>query len=82
MKKNPESKPVEIFAGTSLEAGMLQSMLADAGIEAYLKDDLIGNLAPWQASAGGAGAVKLVISNVDLPAAGPVVEKFLEERES
>ena len=76
MKNDTESNPVEIFAGTPVESGILKSILEDAGIMVFLLDDLMGSIAPWQVSAGGAGAVKVVISSLDLERARPIVEEF------
>lgn len=76
MKPAEEIFPVEVFAGTSLQAGMLKSMLEDAGIEAFLKDDILGTLSPWWVAPGGAGSVKVVVSNLDFDKALIVVNHF------
>lgn len=76
MKNRNEIKPVEVFAGTSLQAGMVKSLLENAGIWAFLKDDIIGTLAPWNAVPGGAGAVKVFVSSADLENAKMVVTNY------
>jgi hypothetical protein len=68
--------PVEIFSGTILQAGMLQSMLSDAGIESYLKDENIGTLMPWVSSPGGANPVKVQVAEQDYERAILIVEEF------
>lgn len=73
---NPDIHPVEVFSGTMWEAGLLKSLLEDAGITVYLQDDIRGTYAPWQVTPGGAGAVKIVVSSEDLASASEVVEEY------
>ncbi len=84
MKSNMEIKSVEIFNGAIWQAQMVKNLLENAGIEAFLQDEVIGSLNfPW-ASSGGAGVVKLMISNVDYEKALPIVEEYennLEEEQ-
>lgn len=75
MKEN-EGYPVEVFAGSAVQAHLLISLLEDAGIEAYLKDEFTGVLTPWHASPGGAGAVKVLVSSIDRERARIVVDEF------
>ena len=67
---------VEIYAGNILEAGIIQSMLESADINAFLKDEIMGTLIPWWAAPGGAGAVKVIISNDDLEKAKLIVAEY------
>lgn len=76
MKTTDENKPVEVFAGTFMEAGMVKSMLIDAGIDAFLKDALIGTIVPWHAAPGGAGAVKIFVASRQLDEARAIVEQY------
>jgi len=76
-----EILPVEVFAGTSLQASMLKSMLDDAQIYSFLKDDIMGTLNPWWTDPGGAGAVKVIVANKDLDEAQEVVQKFVKNME-
>ena len=69
-------EPVEVFAGTAVQASMLKSLLENAEIEAYLKDEFTGVLYPWHTSPGGVGAVKVFVSSVDLDKAMLVVEAY------
>ncbi len=71
-----ETNLVEIYAGNILEAGFIQSMLESAGINAFLKDEIMGTLIPWWAAPGGAGAVKVIISNDDLEKAKLIVAEY------
>jgi hypothetical protein len=76
MKNDNEIKPVEVFAGTAMQAGMVKSLLENAEIETFLQDEFIGTLNPWYAAPGGAGAVKVFVSNVDSEKAKAVVEDY------
>jgi hypothetical protein len=76
MKKHTDIEPVEVFEGTSLQAGILKTMLESENIHAYLQDELMGNTFPWFTSPGGAGAVKVIISSKDITAARIVVDSF------
>ncbi len=80
MSKKDPNKPVTVFAGKLWEALLLKSLLENAGIEAFLKDDAIGTLAPWYASPGGTAPVKVVIADSDLEQARQVVTDFEKNR--
>ena len=81
MKKKTKSSPVTVFAGNPWETGLLKSILENEGIKVFLKDEALGTLAPWYAGPGGTAAIKVVISDVDLERARPVVERFQRNRE-
>ncbi len=76
MKKENEATLVEIFAGKSIDAEIVKSILEDEGIHAYLKDENIGNIFPFQAAAGGVGAVKIFISSDDYKKGKEVVDEY------
>jgi hypothetical protein len=76
MTPDNEIYPVVVFEGNDWEAAMVKSLLANAEIEAFTKDERMGVIAPWNASPGGAGSVKVVVANVDLESAKEVVEEF------
>ena len=67
-----------MFAGTPVETTVLKGLLEDAGIAAFLKDEMMGGIAPWYVAPGGAGAVKVVIANADVAKAAPIVLDFLD----
>jgi hypothetical protein len=69
-------EPVVVFSGTIMQAELLKSMLEDAEIEAFLKDEFTGTLFPWFTAPGGTGSVKVVVSEEDLAKATPLVEEF------
>ena len=72
---------VVIFAGTLTEAGFLRGLLEANGIFVRTKDEWIGSIAPWIASAGGAGAVKLLVDAEDAKRASEIVADFFAQAE-
>jgi len=76
MNSNHEIFPVEIFDGNDWDASMVKSLLDNAEIEAFVKDSQMGVLEPWVVAGGGAGSVKIFVSNVDLEKANEVIEQY------
>ena len=66
---------VEIFSGTSWEAEMVRSLLSDAGIPSFIKNNVLGNylIDPIMAS-----GVKVMILESDLEEATRVVQWYYE----
>lgn len=69
-------EPIEVFAGTIMQAQMLKSLLIDSEIEAFLKDEVIGSMAPWYTGPGGFASVKVVVSKNDYEKAKLIVAEF------
>jgi len=67
---------VEVFAGSPIEADIVSSMLSDANIKSFLKDEHMGSIAPWHVAAGGAGAVKIIINSENYAKAKAIIEEF------
>lgn len=76
MKNVEENYPVEVFAGTAVQATMVKSLLENAEIKAYLKDEFTGVLYPWHTSPGGVGAIKVFVSSLDQKKAQMVVDEY------
>ena len=76
MKTDKGINPVEVFAGTAVQATLVKSLLENAEIEAYLKDEFTGTLYPWHTTPGGVGAVKVFVSSVDHEKARIVVDEY------
>jgi len=74
--------PVEVFAGTTWEAGLVKSLLENAEITAFLKDEIRGTMAPWNVSPGGVNAVKVVVADTNYENAMIVVNDFLDKRKT
>jgi len=67
---------VVVFAGTAWQAGMVKSLLENAGVSAFTKDEIIGTLNPWWTAPGGAGSVSVLISDFDYDNAKPIVDDY------
>ncbi|MFD1258657.1 DUF2007 domain-containing protein [Mucilaginibacter terrae] len=67
---------VTVFAGTPLDAGMIHSLLEEEGIPAFIQNELMGSIAPWQIVAGGAGAVKVQVSNMHEEQARQIINDY------
>jgi hypothetical protein len=76
MKTNDDIEPVEVFSGTSWQAEMVKSLLENAEIVTFLRDENTGSLAPWYTAGGGAGSVKVIVSNRDFDQAMLVVGEY------
>jgi hypothetical protein len=76
MNTNKKNEPVEVFSGSAWQADMVKSLLNDAEIDVYLKDEILGTIAPWWASPGGAGAVKVYVSHINYDKAKQIVEEY------
>jgi hypothetical protein len=76
MKEKDDIRSVLIFSGTATEAAMVKSLLENAEIQAFLKDDVLGTMQPWVTSPGGAGAVKVIVSSAEAEMAKLVVDEY------
>ncbi len=82
MTTKKEFDLVEIFAGSPMDAEIVKSLLIDAEIEAFLKNENLGTIAPWHVAAGGAGAVKVIISSLNIDSAKLIVEDYINNMNS
>lgn len=82
MKRDEGVSPVEVFEGTDWQANLVKSLLDNAEIESFLKDQRMGVLAPWNVAAGGAGPVKIFVSSLDYEKAREVVDAFWKAEQS
>ena len=76
MGKEEQFQMVEIFTGTPWQCGMVKTLLEDAGIEAFLADEIVGMLYPWWTSPGGASPVRVLISSLDQDRARAIVGDY------
>ncbi len=75
MKSN-EAGPVEVFSGTIWQAELVKSLLENAEIQTFLKDEFNGVMIPWVIAGGGAGSVKVIVSKSDYDKAKQIVDEF------
>lgn len=64
---------VVVFEGSLFHAQMLVDLLQNEGIEAFLRDEILGTRSPGWRIAGG---VKVVVSSLDLEKARTIVTDF------
>jgi len=76
LKTNKGIYPVEVFAGSAMQASLIKSLLENAEIEAFLKDEFTGVITPWHSAPGGVEAVRVFVSSVDHEKARLVVDEF------
>ena len=76
MKTKDDIYPVEVYAGSIWEVEMVKSLLKNAEIETFLQDENTGTLAPWYTAGGGAGSVKVVVSNLDFEKARLIIMEY------
>lgn len=67
---------VQVFAGTTIQAEMVKSLLLDAEVKAFIKDEHMGTMFPFHTAPGAAGSVKVVVSNVDYERAKLIVDDY------
>ncbi len=79
---NYEINPVEIYAGTGWEAALVQTLLENAEIQTFLKDEINGIMVPWVIASGGAGSVKVIVSSLDYDKAKGVVEEYEKNKKT
>ena len=80
-KERKDDELIEIYSSSPLEAQMVNSLLQDAEIDTYIKDELMGSIAPWYVAGGGAGAVKIVINSRDYEKARAIIDQFEANKE-
>ncbi len=70
--------PVEVFAGNNWQTALVKSLLENDGIEAFLKDEIIGTLQPWWSDAGGAGPIRVFVAIKNEDQARLIVKEYLQ----
>jgi len=74
-----KDKLVVVFAGNPVEANMAKNALEAARIESMIKDELMGTIAPFQTSPGGAGATKVLVREEDAKRAKEILRMNLDK---
>ena len=57
---------VIVYSGTLAGAETTKIFLEAEGVQAFVKDEMMGVIAPWQSAPGGAGAVKVMVGARDV----------------
>ncbi|WP_242921303.1 putative signal transducing protein [Pontibacter liquoris] len=76
MAQSEESKPTEVFAGEFHRASLIRNMLEHHGIPAFVQNQYMGSIAPWQVAAGGLHPVKVIVSGMHRDQAQQLIEDF------
>lgn len=74
MAADDKTPLVEVFTGTPWEAELVKGLLESVDIEAALKDDNLGSMAPAMTVNFGSGGMKVLVSADDYEAAVQIVE--------
>ncbi|KAA8478246.1 putative signal transducing protein [Arcticibacter tournemirensis] len=78
MDNKDEFNPVEVFAGDYWEASIIKEILEDNNIRVFFKDEIMGSILPYYVAAGGAGAVKIVVSKSEEEASLRLIKEYKE----
>jgi len=81
MSKKDEVNPVEIFSGPQGEVDFVVSLLGNADIQVFLKDEYVGTILPHIALSGVA-PITVVVSSKDEQKATRVIEEYLKSKEN
>lgn len=64
---------IEVFEGTLFESQMVVNLLENEGVEAFLRDEILGTRSPTWRPAGG---VKVIVSSLDFDKARLVIDEY------
>ena len=67
---------IVIYEGNPIDSEIVKDILIENGINANLKNQLMGNIAPWQVSPGGFEPVKVEVLLKDKDKALELIEVF------
>jgi hypothetical protein len=68
--------PIVIFTGTAWQAEQLRGLLEQAGIESFLRDEVMGRIDAPALAAGAMGAVKVVVTREHAERAAELLRDF------
>lgn len=71
-----DSEIIIIFEGNLVDSEVVKDLLIENGINANLKNQLMGTIAPWQVSPGGFEPVKIEILSKDKDKALELIKEF------
>jgi hypothetical protein len=67
---------VSVYTGGTADTALLRDLLAAAGIEAQLRDEVMGTMAPYIVSGGTMAAITVVVPEERLAEARGIVVEF------
>ena len=65
-----------VFEGEHWKSTMIKNMLEENNIPAFLQDEYIGSIAPFQTTLAGVNPVKVVVSSEFYEAAKALIQDF------
>lgn len=71
-----ENKFVEIYAGELWQSTMIKDLLEDNGIPAFIENELMGTIIPYQISSGGVAPVCVKVESSDFERAKELIDEF------
>lgn len=74
---NPKDLVV-VFSSNAYEAELAKNELENHGIIAFVKDELLGTIAPWHSAPGGAGAVSITVAVEDSEKAKNILQEYFQ----
>lgn len=69
-------EPVPVYSGTFAQVAIVKSLLENAEIDAFLKDEIMGTLMPWWTDPGGASPVRVFVPKEDYEKAILVIKDY------
>lgn len=69
----PKSELTTVYAGRPIDTHILKTILEEAGLDVFLKDEIMGTMVK------GAQAVQVVIPTDQVEQAIPIVQQFIQE---
>ena len=76
MENKDNIKLVEVFSGELWQATMIQNILEDNQIQAFIENGLMGTIEPWVVSAGGFNPFKVIVSNLNYELSLKLIEEY------
>jgi hypothetical protein len=68
--------PVVVYTGTAWQAEQLRGLLENAGIESFLRDEVMGRIDAPALAAAAVGAVKVVVTRENMTRAEEILRDF------
>lgn len=76
MKDQNDVKLVAVFEGEPWQVTMMQNILVENDIPAFIKNGLMGSIEPWAVTSGGLNPSQLMVSDLNGEAAVKIIEEF------